>query len=481
MSPEEFVSYSYTDNSTKDKVRKMRGYDPRRSISMSRPSFNGDEKDREGFKLEYDTEQNSYILSVVILTVDGIFVRELKESQKICARFLDTTSTMEVVDKDSLIRCAELSSFTSIVLAKFFKVAYDAAKNPQCAKHIEEMYYNMNGYANSTILANLIIHYNNMDAIEAIGESMLCALDSKEFELSTTFGKRHQILGLPKKITSWIAKTQSDYSKSVFTSEFQKMMRDDPNELIAIVDYLDMQQEKLIKIIKKGKRKAEYSPLDGSSLELVSALSKIREVDDSLDLRRVLNYCVKQKLLQSHNKNVTGIGNGFRYLVAIPSAQAKTYADYLKTSPKEKFPSNLVKAHNAAMLEIEISPTEEDIQKFKAYGENLSKTHNHEYKKDDKVFHFKVPTNYEEFLEIGRMFQNCLPLCGSSFFSGLCDIVFVYENDDTIPKYALETDKMGFVSQAKQKHDLDIEEEFAMQAVIHYERWLIKNLNSPLM
>jgi hypothetical protein len=142
-------------------------------------------------------------------------------------------------------------------------------------------------------------------------------------------------------------------------------------------------------------------------------------------------------------------------------------------NPTEIFAQDLYKSHNVLAKECKLSPTAEEIEMFAAYSNLLGASIN----KTIKDYTFVVPTDYKEFIRIGKTFMNCLPTCGKAFYSGMCDIVFIYKDGEDTPKYALELDAYRDVVQAKTIRDLDITDEEVLKAIDAYVTVLQKEMN----
>lgn len=440
------------------------------NVTVSINSFRTDEIYE--FQLDFYTEQNSYVLSTVKMAIENK-VLVAKEAPVPVASFNVDSAQIEIRDAEAIYNGCKNARFSDYAVVRFFKEAYDAAKNQQCAQRLLQLYCTTYRGKETTI-ANLIVFYNHMETIEALGKNLFCTLGDGKFNLpECESNQRHKLIGLPKYVTNWIANSCEDHEKTESTKLFQDILGEDPNELIAIAEYFEDQLKTLKKIPQRdcSNWRAYNEHLDGSKVGLLKAMKKLRAVSD-VDLRKALSYCIKQKFNKTYIDKNLGIDNAFRYAVAIPEYQMSLYADYMATKPEVQFPQNLVKAHNIAMLEAKAEINEKDEKKFSAYGEKLAITHN--YKKGS--YRFEVPVDYKRFIEVGKTFLNCIPLCGVPFYSGLCDIVFLYENDNPVPKYALETDKLGFVIQAKQRHDFDVDDEIVMNAILEYEKWLVKSL-----
>lgn len=417
-------------------------------------------------QLDFDTEKNEYLLYSDLLDVDIEDHFVISESVLI-AKFSVTEAKMHIIN-EHCIKSMCTSCVPSVAMVHLVCVAYNAAKNQPCAQHLIDQYYRYrDGYGKVRILSNLCLYYNNMEAIEALGENLFGTMANEDFQLETEKDERHKMLGLPKRVSNYVANNGSDWQKNEMIKHFKSIIRNDPNEIIEIVEYLEAQEETK-NVVSQG----YHHTLLGNPVELLNQFSQIRKLNESLDLRRVLNYCIKQRMHRPYNDSRTSSKNSFRYMLSIPSEEAKKLADYLKTNPSDPFPQNLYRTHNVTMLEIDAKVCKGDAEKFAEYGRVLSQSHNCEI----NGYRFEVPTDYQRFLEIGKEFKNCLPLCGSAFLSGLCDIVFGWKDNDLFPTFALETNPQGFVVQAKKKHDIDVSEENDWKVIEKYESWLVQNL-----
>ena len=187
-----------------------------------------------------------------------------------------------------------------------------------------------------------------------------------------------------------------------------------------------------------------------------------------IDLRKLLKYLIKQQFWRKHSED--DYVDCARFALEIPSVLARIYYDYLKLGAVDLFPQQLYKSHNVLSLEADIKFTEKEKIRFAEYGTLLGK----ELDRTVNDFMFTVPKDYDEFVRIGKTFQNCLPTCGDSFYRGLCDIVFIYKEGEEIPKYAIELNKDGLLVQAKTTRDLDISDEAVLKAIEIFERQVAK-------
>ena len=250
------------------------------------------------------------------------------------------------------------------------------------------------------------------------------------------------------------------------------MMTGDGNELIEVIHILEMYAAIGKKIPNKASGNYGSAASPGSEFTLIETLGEIKEIEPSIDCRKLIGYLAKQQMLQFYDNGWSNSNfDPIRFSVTVPSRLAEIYRDYIKMKPVELYPQDLYKSHNVVAIESKIEITEEAAIRFKEYGESLASAY------DRKIdnFIFKVPTNYKEFVETGKEFMNCLPTCGEAFMNGLCDIVFIYRNGEKIPKYAIELDKQLQVVQAKTIRDLDIEENDVLEAISSFVKEIENN------
>lgn len=352
----------------------------------------------------------------------------------------------------------------------FLTKAYEEAKNQTVAKHILEMLKPLGEVTPVYAIYNLIRYYNYMEQIEAIGDSLFCAINTVDFALNTSRKERHKIIELPKAVLTWI-ETEDDISdKANVINDLRKLMGKDPNEIIEVVEYLKTMRA----IYNKLFPSAQKMWFGNNQSMFLSELQEVREFLPEARLKKIIQYAVGQRF---KNSSVILLDRYARRsctsLLDFPINELQTMRDYLETCPDDAFPQNIYKAHNVAMIEAECAEfTDEEKEIFANYGKNLAGTHNDK----DAKFEFRVPVNYDTFLKEVKPFQNCLPICGKSFMYGQCDIVLVYEHGNELPSYALETDCNGIVLQAKGYHDLDIDNEDIFESVTKYEKRLIERL-----
>ena len=320
---------------------------------------------------------------------------------------------------------------------------------------------------------NLMKYYDHVVSIEKLGTSFIQSINSEEFSINTEARDRHRTLNLPKQVLAYIeaeaAAAANNYWRRNVSTElltaFQKIMTGDANEVIEIINILHQFEKVGKKIPNKASGNYGSAASPGDPHELIKHLAEIKTIRPDMDCRKVINYLIKQQFLQLYEVGYSNASfDPIRFSVTVPSRLAGIFEDYLKMNPTELFPQDLYKSHNVLAIEAKINISEEDAKKFRNYGTSLASFYNMEVKN----YRFEVPTDYAKFVEIGKTFMNCLPTCGKAFYSGLCDIVFIYGNGDEIPKYAIELNSRAQVMQAKTTRDLDIEDESVLQAIESY-------------
>ena len=437
--------------------------------------YYGSSSSSKMYRVDYDVDNNAYHLILFDVFPGQNYMLEITQGTTVAS--FDATNkkltlnehARELIDSDS----SGISG--NVPISKFISIICMNHENAIAGINVLTLLKKLS-YLNNNALYNLLSYYEDIQHIEKLGDKFIDSISNDDFVLNTDARERHKALNLPKQVVQFVESIQMGSNSyrsgySAYLKCFQNMMRDDGNELIAIVDYLKM-YEKLSKKIPNqngGSWNGAASP--GNEFDLLEKLGQIKTKRPDLDLRKVLNYLVKQHFLQLFE---SGYANPkfdpIRFAATIPSKMASIYNDYLNMDPIELFPQDLYKSHNVLAIEAKINLDENEIAKFNEYGTMLS----HRYNMSVDRYNFVVPTDYTEFVRIGKTFMNCLPTCGKAFYSGLCDIVFIYDGDEKTPKYAIELDAHAQVVQAKTLRDMDISDEGVLTVIDKYVTKLAK-------
>ena len=427
------------------------------------------------YRLDYDVDNNIYHLAVFD-AMPGADNTLISTTGTIIASFDANTKKLELhKDARDFIGSKTYSISGNVPIAKFVNLILNNHENEIAGKNVFKLLRNIS-YFNNNAFYNILAYYEDIQFIEKLGEKFLDSISNDDFVLNTDVRERHKALNLPKQVVQFIESIDfgsNGYRSghSQYLKAFQSMMKDDGNELIAIVDYLKMYEKLSKKIPNQNGGSWNGAAAPGNELDLLEKLGNIKTLKPELDLRKVLNYLVKQHFLQLFE---SGYANPkfdpIRFAATIPSRIAGIYYDYLKMDPVELFPQDLYKSHNVLSIEAKIDLNEQEIAKFNEYGTMLSG----KYNMTVGNYNFVVPTDYAEFVRIGKTFMNCLPTCGKAFYSGMCDIVFIYHGTEETPKYAIELDCHANVVQAKTTRDMDISDEIVLTAIDKYVTKLTK-------
>lgn len=425
---------------------------------------------KEGYRLDYDFDENTYFLVKYNGFLRGEFVDDSIGVDLMS--FNSTTKTLTINCEIEDIRSDTAISNTSIVVMRFLREILMNHKDSLAGMNVYRVIKQKNMLQNNTF-ANILKYYDSVQCIEKLGEKFMESLREDEFNINTTVRERHKALNLPKRVVNFIEQLEGDrYNRNysnLYLKAFQKMQTGDGNELIALIDYLEMYKKLSKKIPNQNGGSWNGAASPGDERELVEKIGDIKDFRPDLDVRKILNYLIKQ-----HFNCMFSIGysnpnhDPIRFAATIPSRMAGIYLDYLKMNPVEAYPQDLYKSHNILALESKIVVTDDEAEKFEEYGTMLASRYNMSV--DD--YRFEVPTDYRKFVEIGKTFMNCLPTCGKAFYNGKCDIVFIYGAHDEIPKYAIELDKYADVVQAKTTRDMDISDADVIEAIEKYVRKL---------
>lgn len=426
------------------------------------------------FVLKQDIDNDIYILGTKEATT--VYNEIHCEEDEEVARFDCKTKTVTLAkDFDNLRECKN-NIASSYPAMKFLSIAMRLHQNAIAGTKVFQMLrqksLNNNGYC------NVFKYYDMVQQIEKLGEKFISTINNPDFQL-TDANKRHQVCKLPKAVMEYIDNMNIEpgrYRASElpvkYLEAFQSCMGDDANELIALIEYFNLVDALMKKIPCKQSSWYASAAAPGDSLTYLERLGDVRATHPEIDLRKLNQYLIKQQFMQMFEKPYwsRGHANPIRFAATIPSFMAGIYVDYLKMNPTNLFPQDLYKSHNALAKECKIKITPEEAEKFKEYGEALAERYNMTV----GDYSFVVPTDYSKFVEIGKTFMNCLPTCGTAFYNGYCDIVFIYGKDESIPKYVLEL-KDTMVVQAKTVHDLDITEEVIINTIDKYVAKLADN------
>ena len=424
-----------------------------------------------GYRLDYDTDENTfYLVRYKGVSVNNGFIDDTN-GEDIISFNSDTKELSILCDIDELRDDNSISS-TSIVVMRFLREIMLNHKEAVAGTNVYRVIKQRNMLQSNTF-ANILKYYDSVQSIEKLGDKFMDSLREPDFSINTDVRERHKALNLPKRVVQFIEQLEADRYNRSYTSTylraFQKMQTGDSNELIALIDYLEMYAKLSKKIPNQNGGSWNGAASPGNEQELVAKIGDIKEFKPELDVRKILNYLIKQ-----HFNCMFSVGysnpnhDPIRFAATIPSRMAGIYFDYLKMNPVDPFPQDLYKSHNILALESKIVITDEEASKFNEYGTMLATRYNMDIGK----FRFEVPTDYRKFVDIGKTFMNCLPTCGKAFYNGKCDIVFIYGENDVIPKYAIELDKYADVIQAKTTRDMDISDETVLEAIEKYVRKL---------
>ena len=424
--------------------------------------------------LKHDTEEDSYVL----LGKDATVVyNEITCSEEIeIARFFCKEKKLVLTEEFNNIGTYKTNIASSYPAMKFLAIAMNMHANtiagPKVFQMIRAMNLSNDGYVNA------LKYYDMVQQVEKLGDKLITTINNKDFEL-TDASKRHQVCKVPKQVMDYIdnlkieaGSYRSAEMPSRYLAAFQSCMGEDPNEVIALIDYFNVVEELMKKIPSKQSSWYSSAAAPGDALEYLTRLGEVRAKHPDIDLRKLNQYLIKQQFMQLFEKPYWSRGNAnpIRFAVTIPSFMAKIYVDYLNMKPTNLFPQDLYKSHNALSQECKITISDDDATRFAEYGAMLSARYNMQVGE----YSFVVPTDYEKFVEIGKTFMNCLPTCGPAFMNGYCDIVFIYGKDEKIPKYVLELRDTTII-QAKTIHDLDITDEVIIDTIDKYVNKLADN------
>ena len=427
------------------------------------------------YRIDYDIDENIHHL-VIFDAMPSKNFRLEETVGDVVASFDATNKTLTVADNaKELINSDVQVVHSNVPIVKFVGFICHNHSNQIAGDNVLTLLKTLSNF-NNNALYNLLVYYDEIQFIEKLGEKFIESIGKDDFVLNTDTRERHKALNLPKQVVQFIEGIKVDKSHyrsgyADYLRAFQSMMKDDGNEVIAIVDYLKMYEKLSKKIPNQNGGSWNGAAAPGSEYELLEALGKISKMRPELDLRKVLNYLVKQHFLQLFE---SGYANPkfdpIRFAATIPSRMAKIYCDYLNMDPVEIFPQDLYKSHNVLAIEAKINLDEQEQAKFNEYGLMLAARYNMSI----GDYNFVVPTDYPEFVRIGKTFMNCLPTCGKAFYNGMCDIVFIYDGAEQTPKYAIELDCHAQVVQAKTIRDMDISDENVLLAIDKYVNKLAK-------
>lgn len=425
-----------------------------------------------GYRCDYHFTNSTYILSRYDVTSTDDSITE--STGEVVAMFDMQNHKLQSVSESAVEEIKSVYSNNPALLLpiiKFVEAAYLYAPNQFCGPKLWGWFEKASSINRSVALNRMLTLYDQMESLEKLGESMIGMIGNEDFQINTNASERHKTLGIPKQVLDYceeLATSQYDTWESEYCIKaFQKMRNVDNNELIAIVDYFRL-YDQLAKKISFHKTGHDSSFGRGSKSTLVDLFAQIKEKEPSIDLRKLLRYLLRQQLNRLHRSSFTR--DCERFAVEIPSVIARIYLDYIKLEPGDLFPQHLYKSHNILSLEIKNSFSQEEKERFHEYGIQLAQKFN----RTIDGFRFEVPTDYDEFFRIGKTFQNCLPSCGTSFYRGLCDIVFILRDGEDTPKYAIELNKDGLLMQAKTTKDMDISEQDVLTAIEKFEKQVFR-------
>lgn len=429
----------------------------------------------ECHRLDYDITTNVYSLMKVKLGIspEG-WIIDLDEST--IADFDENSKKLTLVD----VEAAKDVTFANnnIVVSKFMNIICLNHENAIAGTNVFKLLQNLKNF-NEYALYNLLVYYDNIQAIEKLGESFIASIADKDFVLRADARARHQVINLPQQVIRYCESVKPDaygyYHRrdihATYLQHFKNMNAKDPNELIYLVNYLELQKKVSKKIPNQnGGSMGVASP--GSELELIERLAEIKQLQPDLDLRKVLKFLITQHSMQTFEVGYSNANHDpIRFIVTIPSTMAGIYRDYLRMKGiVELFPQDLYKSHNITTIEAKVDPSETTIRKFNQHGTLLGQRFN----KTIGKYRFFVPNDCKEFLRIAKEFHNCLPTSIDDFINGRQNIQFIEVAGETSIRYVVEVNNRGELIQAKTIRDIDISDEDVLDAIDLY----IKELNA---
>lgn len=430
----------------------------------------------DGFFIDEDESSISLMEKQVLFDIVNEKPVFTEQSPNVCFKFNKGTKTFEnpnvswlkledgkLVFGDNYGEFRSNSRRNSIVLDLLIKVMGEF--NPYFADklyaHRGSFNYNTNVIVNLYALLDDNLANVADKVLSAMGfQYFLSQLDSPEGLTVQTDGKKiRQVIGLPDKVLEFIKRYPGN---APLTKNFKVLCADDPNDAIALIDYIDLLNE-----VKTFKKTTEQYDI----LSYISYMADVKSAVPDVKISRLIRYLIKQKVFYGMGQFAPRYGTRLKTneLFLLPTKELHEYLDYVSMMPAggDLYPRNLTAAHNICVRNIKISDDSELSAKFEAKVKELEPLDF-----EGKEFIITHPHTVKELVYEGNTLEHCVATYAKTIANGLTRVMFLRKADEPdVPFVTIEIDDDFNVTQVKEKYDIDVTDPDILEFI---KRWVKK-------
>lgn len=266
-------------------------------------------------------------------------------------------------------------------------------------------------------------------------------ISNEDFKLNNV-RKLNQAVEVPKRALDFLK--ENGFSEMLST--FRMLAVDDPNEVIALVEFYE--KYKKIQGIKRGIQEFE---------SFVKYILEVKQKNSKITLHRLLPYLAAQRMY-------------FHWpvedKVEIPYEEARLYRDYLNLKPTDLYPPCLIAAHNIAARNNDITSNKEICDKF---ANIVAAWKDYEWTHDG--YTIIAPTKAQDFVDEGEALHHCLATYVELVVNGGDKVLFL--RNETTPNESFVTfafDDDFNVIEAKTEFNADIEEPAVLKVLADWKK-----------
>lgn len=254
--------------------------------------------------------------------------------------------------------------------------------------------------------------------------------------------KLHRVVELPKQAIDFL----KDKEFAELLSQFRLLAVDDPNEVIALVEWYD--KYKKYQNLKKGLQEFKG---------YVNLLVEIKKNNEKVTLNRLLPYLAAQRFYYCWP-----VEDKFE----LPYSEARLYRDYQNLGGGDMYPSCLEAAHNILQRNKSIANNKELCDKFAEVVKPLKAL---EWVHDG--YAIVAPVKAQDFVDEGEALHHCLATYVELVANGSEKVMFL-RNEKT-PNESLVTfafDDNFNIVEAKEVFNADVEEPKILQVLQDWKK-----------
>lgn len=241
--------------------------------------------------------------------------------------------------------------------------------------------------------------------------------------------KLHRVVELPKQAIEFL----KDKEYADMLSDFRILAADDPNEVIALVEWYE--RYKKYQAVKKGLQDFK---------SFVGMLVNIKKANDKITLNRLLPYLAAQRFYFAWP-----VEDKFE----LPYSEVRLYRDYLNLGATELYPSCLEAAHNIAARNNNITKNEALCKRFAEVVKPLKAL---EWVHDG--YAIVAPVEAKDFVAEGEALHHCLATYVELVANGTEKVMFLRSEktpNESLVTFAFDDDFN--IVEAKEIYNNDVE------------------------